>query len=536
MENDKLEGIIRELHERAKELNCLYQVEELLNCSEAPLNELLTKIVEIIPCGWQFPEMCQAEIAYDGKIFSLPNLPPPVARQIVEIKVLDKTLGSISVAYTQPISSGASPFLREEEKLLRTIADRLGHTIAHKKLRKIFRDWDRSQEKLAEQQRTEWRRLMEMLRSADRNLFFYTSQKLLRYLSLNGIEPANQLLQRFNITHRVDHQQLFGESNRPSEKQKMTDILRLSEQVFEIAAENLDSSRILELIQKWIRQDKSRFLVQVVDNSNSELSEVIEAITRYRYQQSELELTPSSEKGLLVSLVRRFFSDHLSFINVAKNFVTVAAIFSTWCNTSSFPIKAMGVWGGKSAGLFVAEQILAKSAEDFLNNLQVPKTWYIASDGLMSFIRYNNLEDAIEQKYKELEEIQMEYPNLVQIFKNSHFPPEMLTGLSMAIDDLGDNPIIVRSSSLLEDRFGSAFSGKYKSFFLANRGSKQQKLEALTDAIAEVYASTFAPDPIEYRLERGLLDFHEEMGVMIQQVVGRKIGPYFFPVLFRSGF
>jgi pyruvate,water dikinase len=99
----------------------------------------------------------------------------------------------------------------------------------------------------------------------------------------------------------------------------------------------------------------------------------------------------------------------------------------------------------------------------------------------------------------------------------------------MALDDFGDHPLIVRSSSLLEDRLGTAFSGKYKSLFLANQGTKQQRLDALLDAIAEIYASVFGPDPIEYRRERGLLDFKEEMGVLIQEVVGTRCGKYFLP-------
>ena len=94
---------------------------------------------------------------------------------------------------------------------------------------------------------------------------------------------------------------------------------------------------------------------------------------------------------------------------------------------------------------------------------------------------------------------------------------------------LGDSPIIVRSSSLLEDRAGSAFSGKYKSLFLGNQGSKEERLTALLDAIAEVYASIFGPDPAEYRAERGLLHVHEEMGIMIQEVVGQQVGKYFLP-------
>ena len=105
----------------------------------------------------------------------------------------------------------------------------------------------------------------------------------------------------------------------------------------------------------------------------------------------------------------------------------------------------------------------------------------------------------------------------------------MSKGFAHALDDLEGRPIIVRSSSLLEDREGSAFSGKYKSLFLANVGTKRERLEALQDAVAEIYASVFAPDPIEYRAERGLLDVHEEMGLMIQEVVGNRVGPYFFP-------
>jgi predicted nucleotidyltransferase len=133
------------------------------------------------------------------------------------------------------------------------------------------------------------------------------------------------------------------------------------------------------------------------------------------------------------------------------------------------------------------------------------------------------------QKYVEIEQVRQEYPHIMHLFKNSRFSPEIMDGLSVALDDLEGRPIIVRSSSLLEDRLGAAFSGKYKSLFLSNQGTKQERLDAVLDAIAEVYASVFGPDPIEYRAARGLTDMHEEMGIMIQEVVGRQVGPYFMP-------
>jgi predicted nucleotidyltransferase len=142
---------------------------------------------------------------------------------------------------------------------------------------------------------------------------------------------------------------------------------------------------------------------------------------------------------------------------------------------------------------------------------------------------YNNLEDVLEQKYKDIAQVRQEYPYVIQVFKSSSFPPEVVKGLLLAIEDFGEVPLVVRSSSLLEDRIGTAFAGKYKSLFIANQGDKEQRLIELMDAVAEVYASTFGPDPIDYRAENDLLDYHEEMGIMIQEVVGTSVGHYYFP-------
>ncbi|MDA3842941.1 MAG: pyruvate, phosphate dikinase, partial [Candidatus Kapabacteria bacterium] len=142
---------------------------------------------------------------------------------------------------------------------------------------------------------------------------------------------------------------------------------------------------------------------------------------------------------------------------------------------------------------------------------------------------YNALEEFVYIKYKDPEAIRQEFSFIEYIFKNSQFPPEIMHGLKRILDDFEGAPIVVRSSSILEDSFRGSFSGKYKSLFIANIGTKQERMAALVDAISEVYASTFGPDPIAYRSERGLLDFREEMGILIQQVVGNKIGKYFMP-------
>ena len=89
--------------------------------------------------------------------------------------------------------------------------------------------------------------------------------------------------------------------------------------------------------------------------------------------------------------------------------------------------------------------------------------------------------------------------------------------------------MIVRSSSLLEDNFGTAFAGKYDSIFLPNQGSLEENLEELNKAVARVYASTFNPNALLYRRSRGLQDYDERMAIIVQVVRGNQHDHYYFP-------
>jgi hypothetical protein len=109
------------------------------------------------------------------------------------------------------------------------------------------------------------------------------------------------------------------------------------------------------------------------------------------------------------------------------------------------------------------------------------------------------------------------------------FPPEVLLELESILERIGPNPIIVRSSSQLEDSFGKSFAGKYNSYFCANQGDLQENLAALTQAIGKTYASTFKPDALLYRRSCGLQDYDERMAVLIQVVQGQRWDKYFLP-------
>lgn len=522
--------ILQALRERAKELNCLYRVDELLNEPDRPLEEIFRGIINILPQGWQYPDICEARIEFEEMVVQPADfrITPWVQRANIIVQGLQ--VGAVEVSYRQQMPrSDEGPFLKEERKLIETVAERIASVVIQRRLKAAHEDWAAATDGLGTEKK-EWKIVLEFLRDTDPVLLQRISRKLVNHLSWSGVQEARELLQR-GATGLAAELGTQRDENRPLRRGGSERFIDLSKEAFRIAGQNLSESEILGLVSTWIREDKSSFLVRALENQDTPLGEIIEALERYHHTAiEESELSASTQKGLRVALIRRFFSENSEFINVAKDFIAVKDLYEL-LGRIIFPPRCHGKLGGKSAGLFLAKKITEKTPEtsETLRQVKVPRTWYITSDWILNFVHYNDLEDVLNRKYMEIDQVRQEYPHLVALFKNSSFPSELSKGLALALEDLGDRPIIVRSSSLLEDRAGSAFSGKYKSLFLGNQGTKEERLAALMDAIAEVYASIFGPDPTEYRSERGLLHVHEEMGIMIQEVVGQRVGKYFLP-------
>lgn len=521
--------MLHALQERAKELNCLYQVGELLSQSDRPLDDIFRAMIQVLPPGWQYPHECQARIVFEKLVVQPPGFQITPWVQKANIVVQGERVGAVEVSYRRELpKSDEGPFLKEERKLIETIAERIGSAVTQRRLKAAFGAWSAADTTVPVH--GEWRVVLEFMRDTDPALLKRISRKLINHLSWSGVLEAKELLQRGGAIS-LEEQRVAWDDNRPLPQETQDNATDLTTEVFQIAGEHMSESEILNYVTCWIKEDKSSFLVRALENQDTPLGEIMECIERYRLTGiEERELSLYTQKGLRVSLIRRFFSEDLEFINVAKNFIEIDDYYDL-LGRVIFPPGCHGKLGGKSAGLFLAKKIIDKAPEanQVLQGVKVPRTWYLTSDWIQSFVHYNDLEDVLNRKYMEIDQVRQEYPHLVALFKSSSFPSEFAKGLALALEDLGDVPLIVRSSSLLEDRPGSAFSGKYKSLFLGNRGNKEERLAALMDAIAEVYASIFGPDPTEYRAERGLLDVHEEMGIMIQEVVGQPVGNYFLP-------
>lgn len=514
--------VLHALQERAKELACLYRVDEILARQGVSTDEAMHAILSALPPGWQYPDACVARATLGQRIFEPEDFRVTPWCQAATIERQGQSIGRLEIYYTRDFpGSDEGPFLLEERKLLDTIAERISNFVLRSESLSIA-------SAPTEPGASGWWVILEFLRQTDRVMFGRLGRKMINHLCACGIEEATLLLRQSGPAAAALQD---GDENRPLPRSSGVTDAETAEAAFRLASAHERDDEILKLVEGWIYEEKTSFLKNAVERVDTPLPELFEALDRFRQggiEESDLSL--ATQLGLRASLVRRFLTDQRAYLNTAKQILRVAD-FDELVNRIVAPAKSHGRLGGKSAGLFLAAKIVQRASglTDLLGDIRIPRSWYIPSDGILDFIAHNDLADVHNRKYLEPERIRLEYPHLVQLFKSSFFSHEVLRGLATVLDDLEGRPIIVRSSSLLEDRAGSAFSGKYKSLFLANAGTKRERLNALTDAIAEVYASVFSPDPLEYRARRGFLDMHEEMGILIQEVVGQRIGAYFLP-------
>lgn len=230
-------------------------------------------------------------------------------------------------------------------------------------------------------------------------------------------------------------------------------------------------------------------------------------------------------REIKVVLIRTLISDQLAYVNIAKEWFTITDL-----NVIRHRKIGTGKIGGKSAGMLLAKCILeSEASEEIRNHLKIPESYFIGADVTYRFMSLNGLGHWGDQKYKSEEQIRAEYPEIRKDFQAGEFPLDVLERLEELLDSIKAQPLIVRSSSLLEDNFGTSFAGKYESYFLPNQGSPKENLLELTQAIQRIYASIFNADALLYRRAKGLQDYDERMAILVQVVQGERFGRYYMP-------
>ena len=182
-----------------------------------------------------------------------------------------------------------------------------------------------------------------------------------------------------------------------------------------------------------------------------------------------------------------------------------------------------GSIGGKAHGLLQARDLLARFDAHRHPRIRVavPSFTVIGTDVFDSFLDSNQLRGlALSDAGDRV---------IAAAFQHAALPPDVVGDLFALARDV-KTPLAVRSSSLLEDALAHPFAGVYATKMIPNNQfDPETRFRRLAEAVKFVWATTFSVGAKSYARAAGQDVAKEKMAVLVQEVVGRRHGPRFYP-------
>ncbi len=257
---------------------------------------------------------------------------------------------------------------------------------------------------------------------------------------------------------------------------------------------------------------------------------VFQRLASYSDTPSGFDETDPEQLALKQELGRMLIGHHPVFSRLADRYFTLEDLFAIRNR-----MIGGGRIGGKASGMLLARRILLthndEAGIDFAERLDDHDSFYIGSDVFFTFLVNNDLFRLRLQLTCNSATSAEEFQEIEKRFLAGRFSATIQEQFRAMLDYYGQAPIIVRSSSLLEDSFGNAFAGKYRSVFCTNQGNPEARLADFMQAVKLVYASALNPDALCYRSRRGLGEHDEQMAILVQRVSGMPYRGCFFPTL-----
>lgn len=334
--------------------------------------------------------------------------------------------------------------------------------------------------------------------------------------------------------------------------QAINKILNTTQLFFDVYS---DSKNVYVRPQKvWNRNSDTMFLPHTYNPETGSFKPILDGVISSRFYQT-LGKAQRSADDQFVDSWDRFFNK----VKVLReNGVDISEDCTQMCNimmTRDDKMRQMvkkhftpedyfevrdhmvgtGMIGGKACGMLLARAIIRNNEPDISEVLEPHDSFYVGSDFYYTYIVDNNLWDTrIRQRTEE------GYFALADEFAGKimagSFSDSMRERFVSIIEYYGQDPYIVRSSSILEDGFGNAFAGKYESVFCVNRGSLEERIKEFENAIKVVYASSMSLSALDYRKRRGLDKRDEQMALLIQRVSGSYYGANYMPCAAGVGY
>lgn len=222
-------------------------------------------------------------------------------------------------------------------------------------------------------------------------------------------------------------------------------------------------------------------------------------------------------------LLRMLISRDERILKLIEKHFNLADILNVWHRTIG-----TGLIGGKSVGMLLCRAILEHADKRWSQRLEVHDSFYVGSDVFYSYLVQNGCW-WIREKQRNPKTFLEGSEEARRKILTGTFSQDTQKEFMDMLDYFGQSPIIVRSSSLLEDAYGNAFAGKYESIFCVNQGSRDKRLADFMSAVRTIYASAISEKALVYRAQRGLLGHDEQMSLLVQRVSGSVNGSLFYP-------
>ena len=242
-----------------------------------------------------------------------------------------------------------------------------------------------------------------------------------------------------------------------------------------------------------------------------------------RHDREKGAIDPDRIAAQTHRLLRMLVSRDERMLGLAETYFELDDVLAIWRR-----MIGTGLIGGKAVGMLMARAILRRRWPRCGEVLEEHDSFYIGSDVFYSYLVQNGCW-WLREKQKDPRTFLEGATEARRRILTGTFPPDVSQDLMDMLDYFGQCPIIVRSSSLLEDAFGNSFAGKYESVFCVNQGSRDKRLEDFLAALRTIYASTMSENALRYRAERGLLGGDEQMAVLVQRVSGAFYDRLYYP-------
>ena len=296
---------------------------------------------------------------------------------------------------------------------------------------------------------------------------------------------------------------VFKDPKTDAEIARAHNLKDMQEKIFQIPKDSLQFHIEKEDFSKWLRARALFSLAEVFQSFTADDFENIREVRYFIFNAiSSFRITKS--RGVISQFDRETFDQYFTISRIGE-----------------------GSIGGKARGLAFLDSLINRNKLYRLYpdvDISIPKTVVLGTDVFDEFMETNKLYPiALSEEHSDSE--------ILRYFTDASLPESVQEDLFTIVSRV-NNPMAVRSSSLLEDSHYQPFAGVYNTYMIPTvEKDLNKKTEMLNLAIKSVYASAFFSDSKAYMKATSNVIDEEKMAVVLQEVCGTRYGNYFYPTL-----